>query len=386
MAFDSSGPAAIGSSAPRPRVLQVLLSYQIAGSEIFGLDLSRQLVQQGVEVLCCAIDQNPGPLLERLPEYGIRPVELGIPQRNILGRNGLSGHLVRRIRELRLDAVHLQHFIALHKLGLPARLARVPRIVVTEHSALDIEYFRAGRIRARLNWRLATMVAAIHPSIREYLLRRIGLPPERVEVIPIGIDAERYHRTDREACRAKLGLESHVVFVFVGRLAPIKNIPGLIAAFLQVQAQGAPPSTLLVVGEGEERAACEQLVQAHPYGDSVRLVGLQADTRPFVAAADVFVMNSLSEGTPRALLEAMAMGLPGLCPAVGGIPDLLRGRGWLTAPGDPKSLQEAIHAVLSYPEDISSRGATCRDYVRTNFDHRRITARYRELLIGKGHE
>lgn len=386
MVFELIRPSANGSPAPRPRVLQVLFSYQLAGSEIFGLELSRQLVEQGVEVLCAAIDETPGPLLGRCAEFGVTPVELDIPTRSILGRNGISRHLVRRMRELRLDAIHLQHFQGLYKLGLAARLAAIPRIIVTEHSVFNLDCTRAGRIRARLEWRLATRIAVIHPGIRDYLHSRLGVPAKRIEVIPIGIDVDRYHRKDREACREKLGLGPEVVFVFVGRLASVKNVPGLIAAFLEVQSQGAPPSTLLVVGDGEERGACETLVQAHPHGSRVRLVGLQADARPFVAAADVFVMNSRSEGTPRALLEAMAMGLPGLCPAVGGIPDMLRGRGWLTAPGDPKSLREAIGSVLRDPRRIESLGATCSDYVRSNFEHRRIAARYRELLTGGTHE
>lgn len=383
MASESIRPSSIASPASRPRVLQVLFSYQLAGSEIFGLELSRQLVQQGVEVLCGALDETPGPLLERCQEYGIRPVELGIPTRSILGRNGISRRLVNRIRELRLDAIHLQHFLALHKLWLSAPLASVPRMVVTEHSIENVDCAPSARIRARLLWRLPTRIAVIHPTIRDYLCRRIGIPEERIEVIPVGIDIETYRRKDREANRAKLGLGAEVVFVFVGRLVPVKNVPGLIAAFLEIQSQGAPAATLLVVGDGEERGACEKLVQAHPHGNRVRFVGLQTDTRPFVSAADVFVMNSHAEGTPRALLEAMSMGLPGLCTAVGGIPDILAERGWLTTPGDPKSLQEAIRSVLNHPEQIGPLGAKCRDYVRANYDDRSVTARYRELLLGK---
>lgn len=349
---------------------------------MFGLQLSRQLVEEGVEVLCGAVDGAPGPLLDRCREYGIQPVDLGIPKRNILGRNGISLHLVRRMREICPDAIHLQHFLGLNKLGIPARIAGVPRIIVTEHSILDIDQSWRGRIRARLAWRLATRITVVHPSIRDYLCNTLGLPPERVEVIPIGIEIDRYHRDDREACRARLGLGPQVVFVFVGRLAPVKNVPGLIAAFLEVQSQGAAEATLLVVGSGDDRATCEELVRSHSHGSRVRLLGLQSDARPFVAAADVFILNSRSEGTPRALLEAMAMGLPGLCPAVGGIPDILAGRGWLTTPGDANSLRESIRFVLEHREQIDSLSASCRNYVRSHFDSRPIAARYRELLVG----
>jgi glycosyltransferase involved in cell wall biosynthesis len=368
---------------PRPRILQVLFWFRLGGSEIFGLELSRQLVERGAEVLCGAIDGTPGPLVERCLEYGIRPVDLGIPTRNILGRNGISLHLVRRMRELRPDAVHLQHFLGLNKLGIPARLAGVRRIIVTEHSVFDVDQSLAGRVRARLAWRLATKITVIHPSIRDYLCNRLGLPAERVEVIPIGIEIERYVREDRAACRGRLALGQQIVFVFVGRLAPVKNVPGLIAAFLEVQSQGAPEATLLVVGDGEDRATCEELVRSHACGNRVSLVGEQPDARPFVAAADVFILNSRSEGTPRALLEAMAMGLPGLCPAVGGIPDILAGRGWLTEPNDPSSLRKALHLVLTQPEQIDSFSAPCREYVRTHFDSRQVAARYWELLIGE---
>jgi len=368
---------------PVPRILQVLYSYQIGGSEIFGLDLSRQYVERGAQVLCAAIDDSPGPLLERCREYGIQPVDLGIPKRSILGRNGISLHLLRRMRELNPDGIHLQHFLSLNKLGIPARLAGLARVIVTEHSVFDVDQSAAGRVRARLGWRLAAKIVAIHPSIERYLCNQVGIHRERVEVLPIGIDAQRYHRRDRSACRAALGLGEETAFVFVGRLAPVKNVPGLISVFLDIEAPSHRPATLLIVGDGDDREHCEQLVRQHPNGGRVRLLGAQNDPRPYLAAADVFVMNSRSEGTPRAMLEAMATGLPGLCPAVGGVPDLLAGRGWLTAPNDPGSLREGMLSVLENPQQIVELGARCQDYVRTHFESTRITTRYLELLLGR---
>jgi glycosyltransferase involved in cell wall biosynthesis len=208
------------------------------------------------------------------------------------------------------------------------------------------------------------------------------MPSERVRVIPIGIEVDDYDRHQRAECRARLGLGSETVFVFVGRLAPVKNVAGLLAAFLAAQSRSGAEASLIVVGDGEERSACAELLRGHPAAHRVCMVGEQADPRPYLTAADVFVMNSRSEGTPRALLEAMAMGLPAICPAVGGIPDLLAGRGWLTAPGDPRALEAAIQSVLEHPDAIAPMGTRCRDYVRSHFDSREIVAQYLRLLIG----
>jgi glycosyltransferase involved in cell wall biosynthesis len=370
------------ASGGPPRILQVLYSFRIGGSEMFGLQLARQLAEGGAEVVCAALDSSPGPLLERCAEYGLRTVDLGVPSVNFLGRNGVSWGLVQRLQQLQPDAMHLQHFLGLNKLGIPARLAGVPRIVVTEHSVLDVSQSWSGRTRARLSWRLASEITVVHESIKDYLCGELGLQRQRVHVIPIGIKADDYCHADRDACRARLGIGSQIVFVFVGRLAPVKNVRGLLAAFLSAQSRTRAGARLLVVGDGEERSACEELLRGHPQGHLVSLLGEQADPRPYLAAADAFVMNSRSEGTPRALLEAMATGLPAICPAVGGIPDLLAGRGWLTTPGDQASLEAAIQAVLEHPDTIAPMGARCRDYVRSNFDSRQIVERYRSLLVG----
>ena len=370
-------------TAPAPRILEVLYSFRVGGSELVGLDLARQLVESGAEVYCAAIDAGPGPLLERCAQYGIRVVDLQISTRNPLTRNGLSIALVRRLRDLRLDAVHLQHFLALNKLGLAARLAGIRRVVVTEHSVLDASQSRAGRFRIRLNWRLADAITVVHEGIKEYLCRHLGIPEPRVEVIPIGIETEKYGCDDRLARRAALGFGAEIVFIFVGRLAPVKNVPGLVAAFLAVQSKSRLPSRLLIVGDGEDRAAVQALIEGHPFGHRVVPAGEQADVRSYLAAADIFVLNSRSEGTPRALLEAMAVGLPAICPAVGNIPSMIAGRGWLTDSSDPVSLQNAMHYVLQNSAAVVEAGRRCTAYVRENFDTRRSVDRYRQLLLNQ---
>ncbi len=333
-------------SRPAARVLEVLYSFRVGGSEFVGLDLAKQLAQSGAEVFCAAIDAGPGPLREQCEQYGIQVVDLQIPTRNLLTRNGLSLALTRRLSDLRLDAVHLQHFLGLNKLGLPARLAGIQRVVVTEHSVLDASQTRAGRFRIRLNWRLANTITVVHEGIKEYLCGHLGIPERRVEVIPIGIETEKYHRDDRLLRRTALG-----------------------------------SSRLLIVGDGEEAAAVRTLIDGHPLGHRVTLCGEQTDVRSYLAAADIFVLNSRSEGTPRALLEAMAAGLPAICPAVGNIPSMISGRGWLTDSSDPVSLENAMHYVLQNPAAVVEAGCRCSTYVRENFDSRRSIDRYRQLLL-----
>jgi glycosyltransferase involved in cell wall biosynthesis len=368
---------------PAPRILEVLYSFRVGGSELVGLDLARQLVESGAEVYCAAIDAGPGPLRARCAEYGIRVVDLQIPTRNFLTRNGLSIALARRLKELKLDAVHFQHFLGLNKLGLPARLAGIRRVVVTEHSVLDASQSPAVRFRIRLNWRLASAITVVHEGIKDYLCQRLKIPEGRVEVIPIGIETQKYHRDDRFTRRTALGFGDETVFVFVGRLAPVKNVPGLVEAFLAVQSKSRQPSRLLIVGDGEDQAAVRALIEAHPCGHRVVLAGEQEDVRSYLAAADIFVLNSRSEGTPRALLEAMAIGLPAISPAVGNIPSMIAGRGWLTDPSDPASLENAMLHVLQNPASVEEAGRGCAKYVRENFDARRSVERYLQLFLDK---
>lgn len=368
-------------SSHRPRILEVLYSYEIGGSQLVGLDLAKQLRDEGAEVFCTALDSRPGPILDRCAEYGLPVIDLAVPRKHPLARNGLSLRVTRRLRDLRLDAIHLQHFLGINKLGLPARLAGIERVVATEHSVFDVGQSFAGRLRVRINWRLASAITVVHQGIKDYLCNQLKVPSERVSVIPVGIDVQRFHRDDRAVRRRELGITDEFVFVFIGRLALVKNVPQLVDAFLDLQSERAPPSRLLVVGDGEAMSTVRDILKSHSFGARVILAGEQSDVRRYLAAGDAFVLNSSSEGTPRALLEAMAMGLPGLCPRVGNIPEMIAGRGWLTEPGNPGSLKEAMRSMLRDRRAVEEAGRRSRIYVREQLDARAVAAKYRQLLV-----
>ena len=363
-----------------PRILEVIYSHQVGGSEMVGLELGQQLARNGARVMCASLSGGDGPLRERCLQMGMEPVDLDISTTNLLGRNGFSLALVRRLRALELTAIHLHHLLALNKLGLPARMAGIPHIVVTEHSIATLRGNRLARLRARLNWRLAHHLTGVHAGIRDYLIEQVGVHPDRISVIPNGIDLQRWQRGDRSARRSDLGLGDEFVFMFVGRLAEVKNVPNLLRAFLAMQAGNAPRCRLIVVGDGPEADNCRAVLAGHPLADRVVLAGESADTRTMLAAADAFVMNSHSEGSPRAMIEAMALGLPCICPAVGGVPALLQGRGWLTTPESIEDLARAMQEVATEPEKSRAAGEAGRQFVVAGFDARVSLLQFARLL------
>lgn len=373
-----AGP--IGSAARRPRVLEILYAFRTGGSEVVGVELAHQLAAAGVEVMCTAVDGMTGPLRERCERLGIPVIDLGFPVRDVLRRNGFNASLVRQLRALRLDAIHLQHFLTLQKIGLAARLAGVPRIVVTEHSDAAYRQILGQRLRLHLVWRLAHHITVIHPEMVDYLRAQFGIPASRISVIPNGIDTRFWQRRDREQRRAELGLGAELAFMFVGRLQPIKNVPQLIRAFLAVRPELPRPARMLIVGDGADMGACRAATQGEPDARAVTFLGEQSDIRRFLAAADVFVMNSHSEGVPRALLEAMCMGLPTISTGVGGIAALLEGRGWLTRVDDPESLRAALLDAAARPERAAELGERGRAFIAAHYDYRDVVDRYRDIL------
>jgi glycosyltransferase involved in cell wall biosynthesis len=205
--------------------------------------------------------------------------------------------------------------------------------------------------------------------------------PQRVEVIQNGIDLRQWQCTDRDLRRRELGLGNPYVFAFVGRLAEVKNVPGLLRAFLRMQSLRSDlDCRLLIVGDGVDMPACREIVARHALGDRVSLLGERSDARAPLAASDAFVMNSFSEGSPRAMIEAMSLGLPCACPAVGGVPALLQGRGWLTEPEDEDDLARALAEMASDPRAAAQVGALGRAHVLAEFDARSSLARYMRLF------
>jgi glycosyltransferase involved in cell wall biosynthesis len=214
-----------------------------------------------------------------------------------------------------------------------------------------------------------------------------GVPARNCVLLENGIDGTEYARRQTVAeAKARLGLPADgLVLGAVGRLSAEKGFDVLVRAVHALRARGVDVR-LVLVGEGDERAALERLVRELHLGDRVRLAGWQADVRPYFEAMDAFALPSLREGLPNVVLEAMALDVPVVSTRVNGVPRLVQdGRnGFLVAPGDLAGLTTALFGLLTNPALRAVFRAAGRRTVETRYSFatrmHRLKRLYDELL------
>ncbi len=269
----------------------------------------------------------------------------------------------RILRKLQPDVVHTRNLPALDMLA-PAALARVPRLIHSEHG-LDVAELDGRHRKYNLLRRLSRAVVdhyvSVSPDLADWLHRDIGVPAERVSTICNGVDTQRFApgRDGRALLPTGFAGADSVVIGTVGRLEPIKDQATLVRAFLGLLA--ADPKLrdrvrLVIVGEGSRREDLERLLAAGGAADLAWLPGAREDTARIYRSFDVFVLPSLREGISNTLLEAMASGLPIVATRVGGNPGLVEegSSALLVPPAAPDALGQAL---LRYVGDQDLRRA-----------------------------
>jgi len=306
-------------------------------------------------------EPDEGDLSAEARARGVEPVvirELG--PRIHLGRDLVAlGKLVRLLRRLRPDLVHT-HTAKAGALGrVAARLAGVPIIVHTFHGHVLEGYFSPSLTRLFLQIeralaRITDRIITVSPRVRHDLLARGIGRPEQVEVVPVGLDLARFLGGPGSPARLreKLAIASDAPLLgIVGRLVPIKDHPTLFQALALLQAD-APSPHLIVVGDGERREALKRLAQDLGLASRIHFLGWRNDLEAILGELDVVICSSKNEGTPVALIEAMAAGVPVLSTDVGGVGDLIvhGENGWLVPSGNPSALARGIRDLLADPE------------------------------------
>jgi glycosyltransferase involved in cell wall biosynthesis len=171
--------------------------------------------------------------------------------------------------------------------------------------------------------------------------------------------------------------------VTVARLEAVKDIRTMVRAAAQVVAT-YPDFVLHVYGDGQDRAALEQLARELGLAAHVIFHGMTADSRTALAQGDVYLSSSTSEGISLTILEAMASGLPVVATAVGGSPELVHEgvNGYLVPPSDPARFAAAIIAALSDPVRRRAMGDASRQRAARDFSLGTMVEQYRSLYEG----
>lgn len=322
---------------------------------------------------------------------------LGIPYIEVHERHSLDPSVVpalrRIVRERGIDILHAHEYKTDLLALLVAKLEGVLPLATahgwTGHSAKELRlYYPADR------WLLARYphVVAVSEEIRQVLIRA-GAAPERVTTVLNSIDPDAFRREParERVMRASLGLpEDAVVLGAVGRAEPQKRFDLLVEVFAELAA-ARPRLHLVIAGDGSTLPALRAQVAAlGPAAGRIHLLGHRTDVPALHHAFDVFVQSSDYEGTPNAVLEAMALGTPIVATRAGGTEeiafDLVHAR--LTARGDRAGLATAIAALCDDPAHAQTLAAAARARVEGELSFRRRVAKveriYEQLMAAAG--
>lgn len=382
------------------RVLRVITRMNIGGPAIHATLLSEGLDSGRYETRLVAGSAGASegnyldlvgrkvPNLTEIPDL-VRQIS---PWRDLMAYRQIA----RIIREFRPHVVHT-HTAKAGMLGrLAARMAGVPVIVHTFHGHVLHGYFSRVNegVFNRVERALAsatTCLVAVSGQVRDDLLA-LGIGrADNFEVIRLGFDLSRYlncHERTGELKR-ELGLAEDVQTVgIVARLVPIKAHE----VFLDMAARVAasrPNVVFVIVGDGERRAALEAGARERGIAGQTRFLGWRADLDRVYAGLDAVVLTSRNEGSPVALIEAMACARPVISTRVGGVPELVGDTGFLADIGDAEALASSVLRVLSDPAMASRLGQCARRRVVPNFSSERLVADidnlYQRLLAPQMH-
>lgn len=367
-----------------PRILFITSGLELGGAERHAVTLFNRLGERDHDVHFVFIKDRRALLGQ------LRPPPSGTV-RCLYARRYLDTRAVaelgRTMAALVPDVVvAANEYALLYSMLARPRAAAWPAIVVTIHRmrALGVTEWLKLVASRPLFWAADCAVFVCEAQRRRW--RRRALFGRRNEVIYNGIDVEKF--TDRstadvrEALRRSLGIEeSDYVIALTAGLRPEKNHTQLVDAVWRLRRRGIPARALLI-GDGETRAAIEARARRRGVTDHVLITGFKADVRPFISAADVAVLCSLTEAMPLATLEAMALGKPVVHSAVGGAPEIITpGRdGFLFPPRDTSQLVEQL-AVLADRASRRAMGRSARAAAVTSFSEQVMVDAYERLLV-----
>lgn len=379
--------------------MHIISNLDTGGAQEVVRTLAAYLPEAGCRVVVCTF--KDGPLRQSIEELGVAVEVLPRRRAGVLNLSGflrdmlrirralvalvarhnvtiVQTHLLRvldfLVLSLRLSFPQLLIFWTIHNYNFALRKDQLPR-----HRWLLGPKRWAYRLLYRLGARWVSGFVAVSGEVAPAIVQTIGPVQGKISVISNGVDVRRYTQpVDRTAIRRRLGLSAEArLLIVVGTLKTQKGHRYLLAALPDVIAQ-CPDLHLLIVGDGELRGEFEAQARRLGLDDHVHFLGNRGDVPALLAAGDYFVLPSLWEGLPMALIEAMASGLPVIATEVSGTRQVMipGETGLLVPPGDIDRLRAALLQLATSPEQARAMGAAARRRVIAAFSAQQQAAEH----------
>src|SRR5262245_23289543 len=292
----------VRATKARPTVCQVLHALRVGGAEVLAARLARRL-RNDYRFLFVCLDEL-GTLGEELRGEGF-PVHVlgrrpGLDLRTMLSLAGL-------FRRERVDVIQAHQYTPFFYSATARWLGRRVPVLFTEHGRHFPDYPRRKRMLAnRLLLGRRDRVVGVGQAVRRALVANEGLPEDRVGLVYNGIDLAPYANGDhdRRAVRQELGVgDADLAIMQVARLDYLKDHATAVRTMARVARQ-RPDARLVLVGEGPEGSKIRDQVRQLGLEKHVLFLGLRSDVPRLLAAADLFLLTSISEGIPLTVIEA----------------------------------------------------------------------------------
>ena len=254
------------------------------------------------------------------------------------------------------------------------KLVHVPTMVSGYRNLLPKQY-------EKLLWPLSKRIICNADILKDIMTDRLGVSPERIAVIPNGVDTDIFVPTDGPD-------KSEPTILFVGRLVKDKDPINLLRGFVRV-VQKIPSARLEIVGNGPLRKKLLSAIRKLSLEFRVRISPGTQDIRPHLRKASIFVLPAYTgEGSPNVIIEAMAAGLPVVATRVGGNPELVvDGKtGFIVNPGDPRALSEAMIDILVDDKKRKIMGKKARERVLLKYNVEDMVRKTEQVLLAAIHE
>ncbi len=335
-------------------ILELVPRMGLGGAERMAASLALAMQARGhlVHLVCLRHFEEDAPITrEEFQAAGVRVLDMK-------KSDGFSLPALRFLaaycRRHGIQVIHAHTHQVSHYAAGAAVLARVPAVANTIHGIAALEMQWWAKLLFRASCALHHRVVGVCEEVGDAVRRRFLMPARKLSVIPNGIDASPYLALPRRRPNGRY------VFGTAGRLDPVKDQRSLIEAFAAVR-RDHPECRLRIVGSGELEADLRGRAAALGVAEAVEIRGFEPNIARFLAQIDCFVLSSLSEGLPMALLEAMAAGVPVVATRVGAVGGIVeRARcGWLCPPGNSTALAAALREALAAP-DPAAYGARGR--------------------------